>query len=646
MDMHHVQQVARHSILLGGLGGDSHSVGLTLLRHALQSNGYDVLYIGTQNTLAEFFENAPYVNSVMVSCMDGHARHYLKEFVEMRSRFQAFSQDWYLGGNPSVEELVGGEQLFVEMGFRRAFLKFVEIGFVLDCLSQDLAGVKPVALPRELLAARESRLLAGPGIEGGLIEPPDFDRARREVLQHWRTGAEASNLGETAEFLLRQPSWVGTHLAARQSGITPLLQPRSGVADAQQQLDLFRAFKAAGLRVLSYQVDSLTRNNNYSGAEELLRESRKAGISLLNGFPVINHGVKPLRQVISALRMPLQVRHSTRDPRLLAEVSYAGGVSAFEGGPICYNVPYYKNYSLADSIRNWRYVDRLTGQLFERFGLLIDREYFGTLTATLIPPCLAIATGIIESLLALEQGVRCISISYAEQGHRPQDIAAIRSIEPLAREAFVQMGHKDVRIESVFYQFMAAFPLLHDKAQNLIMESAATATLAGAGRVLTKTPVEAYKIPSMADNLEGISLAQRGVREASTMTFDESVVAEEMAWIRKEVLQILESVIAAGHGDLSKGVVAAFERGLLDIPFAPSIYNRGEAMTARDLDGAVRFITPGKMAFDREVKQFHKEKIADRLRARNIHPDRSYQLVEQDVLQVLRGQYVRWPLKS
>jgi len=640
------QQAARHSVLLGGLGGDSHSVGLTLLRHALQSNGYDVLYIGTQNTLAEFFENAPYVNLVMVSCMDGHARHYLKDFVELRNRPQAFSQSWYLGGNPAVEELVGGEQVFVEMGFRRAFLRFVEIGFVLDCLAQDLAGAAPVALPRELLAVRESKLLAGPAIEGGIIEPPDFERARREVLQHWRTGAEAANLGETAEFLSRQPSWIAAHLAARDSHATPLLQPRSGVADPRQQLELFRAFHAAGLRVLSYQVDSLTRNNNYAGADEMLRESRKAGISLLNGFPVINHGVKPLRQVIGAIKVPLQVRHSTRDPRLLAEISYAGGISAFEGGPICYNVPYYKSYPLADSIRNWRYVDRLTGQLHERFGILIDREYFGTLTATLIPPCLAIATGILESLLALEQGVRCVSISYAEQGHRAQDIAAIRSIEPLAREAFVQMGHKDVRIGSVFYQFMAAFPLMHDKAQNLITESAATATLAGAGRVLTKTPVEAYKIPSLADNLEGIALAQRGVREAAGMRIDEAAVTEEMAWIRKEVPQILESVIAAGRGDLSKGVVVAFEKGLLDIPFAPSIYNRGETMTARDLDGAVRFIHPGRIAFDREVTQFHKEKIAARLRARNIRPARAYQLVEQDVLQVLRGQYERWPLKA
>jgi methylaspartate mutase epsilon subunit len=643
-----MQQVARHSILLGGLGGDSHSVGLTILRHALQSQGYEVLYLGTQNTLPEFFENAPYVNLVMVSCMDGHARHYLKDFVELRNQFHTQSQVWYLGGNPQVEQLVGGERVFMEMGFRRAFLQFVEIEFVLGCVAQDLADTQAQPVPRELLAIRDSnRNLIDRSVEGGKLEPADFERARKDVLQHWPTGRGASVLRDSAEFLLRQPQWMRAHEHAEQADELPLLQPRSGVAGAEQQLRLFRAFNASGVKVLSYQVDSLTRNNNYSGAEEMLRESRKSGVSLLNGFPVVNHGVQPLRQIISRLKIPLQVRHSTRDPRLLAEISYAGGVTAFEGGAICYNVPYYKSYPLADSIRSWRYVDRLTGLLHEEYGIVLDREYFGTLTATLIPPCVAIATGILESLLALEQGVKCVSIGYAEQGNRTQDIAAIRSIVPLASEVFREIGHKGAIVSSVFYQFMAAFPLLRDKAQDLIVASAATARLAGASRMLTKTPVEAFKIPSLADNLEGISLAQQGVRGAALgASCDESAVAEEMRWIRKEVWQILESVIAAGRGDVSRGIVDAFDRGLLDIPFAPSIYNRGEAMTGRDLDSAVRFIHTGRYAFDREVTQFHRERISARCRVQNVKESHAYQLVEQDVLQVLRGQYEQWPLKN
>src|SRR4029450_11503572 len=104
-------------------------------------------------------------------------------------------------------------------------------------------------------------------------------------------------------------------------------------------------------------VDSFTRLNDYARAEQAIHDSRRSRGSLLNGFPVVNHGVPGLRRVIWLVRGPLQTRHSTRDPRLLAEISYAGGVTAFEGGPICYNVPYYKKYPLDESINRWQYVE-------------------------------------------------------------------------------------------------------------------------------------------------------------------------------------------------------------------------------------------------------------------------------------------------
>ena len=272
------------------------------------------------------------------------------------------------------------------------------------------------------------------------------------------------------------------------------VQPRSGVPGEQDQLKLFQAFKRFGAGVLSFQVDSYTRNNNYAAAEDAIRESAQLGISTINGFPVVNHGVEAVRRLSRAIGVPLQTRHSTRDPRLLAEISYGGGVTAYEGGAICYNIPYYKDYPVAEAIQRWRYVDRLTGLYAERYGQIIDREFFGTLTATLIPPCLAIGTGILESILAAEQGVKAVSIGWAEQGHRIQDIAAIRSVIPLAREVLSNLGFGDVAVSSVFHQYMAAFPSLEVKAEELIFESSVTAALSGATRIMNKTPVEAYKI--------------------------------------------------------------------------------------------------------------------------------------------------------
>src|SRR6185369_9367484 len=478
-----------------------------------------------------------------------------------------------------------------------------------------------------------------------LLDNETFESSRREVLEQWSTGSGARGLAGNAQFLLRQPSFSRIQAQTRMGQSKMLVQPRSGVALIGEQLRLFKNFKRAGVKVLSYQVDSLTRNNNYVGAGEAIRESRVSGTSTINGFPVINHGVNGLRKIAEQIHVPLQTRHSTRDPRLLAEISYAGGVTSFEGGAICYNIPYYKDYPLAESIKNWQYVDYLTGLYHKLFGIVLDREFFGTLTATLIPPSLAIVTDILETLLAVRQGVKCVSLGYAEQGHRPQDIAAIRMLGKLTNEILDHMGYKDVQVNTVFHQYMAAFPPSPQRADELIRCSAMTAACSGATRLIGKTPVEAFRIPTLADNLSGIELIQRGLAGATDCAVDEVRVAEECAHIRREVEAIFDSIVWCGNGDIAQGVVTGFEKGLLDIPFSPSVHNRGEVVTMRDVDGAVRFLFPGNLKLDRETREFHQDKVSERRRAEGIQsPAQDYLLVERDVMQVARCQYERWPL--
>ncbi|MCH9681897.1 MAG: methylaspartate mutase subunit E [Deltaproteobacteria bacterium] len=633
----------QHTILLGGVGGDAHSVGLTILRQAL-TRRYRVLYIGPQSDPEDFFHFASISNVVMISCMDGHAEKYLREFPEFMQRYPSRTVKWYLGGNPALGEAIGSERHFMEMGFDRVFCRFVDVNAIFDCLVRDLHGTTAATDPLGLWEKNRRIRSSGTTPSDHRLEEKELHQRRREVLESWRTGAGARDLDANAEFLSRQPSFA--EVQARQKiEQGPLLQPRSGVALVDDQIKLFQAFKGGGADTLSYQVDSLTRNNNYIAAEEGIRESSTAGGSSINGFPVVNHGVEALRRTSTAVGLPIQTRHSTRAPELLAEISYAGGVTAYEGGAICYNVPYYKDYSLADSIRAWQYVDRLTGLYAERYGIVLDREFFGTLTAALVPPSIAIASGIIESLLAASQGVRCVSVGYAEQGHRIQDAAAIRTIRTLVPEILARLGYPSVQVNAIFHQYMAAFPADADKAKELIRQSATTAALAGATRMLTKTAVEAYRIPSMLDNLEALGLTRQGISEASKLSLDAVAVAEEEAIIRREVECILEGVFACGHGSLAAGVVNAFDRGILDIPFAPSIHCRGEVMTARDQTGAVRFLDPGQLPIDSELKAFHRDRMSDRCHAEGLTMGKdSHMLVERDVLQIARGEYDRWPL--
>lgn len=637
-----------HTILLGGIGGDSHSVGLTVLHRALVANGYRVRYLGTQTRLEEFLEFAALSNAVMLSSMDGHTRHYLRRFPELLKQYQVQGPLWYLGGNLDIGDGFGYEARFREMGFHRVFVGFVDIRTVLQLLESDLHEVVPVADFQSLWDWRRTRTFHLPApVSDDLVDRQAFENSRREVLEGWKTGYQARNIEENAEFLARQPRWSELQARVNEGRHAALIQPRCGVALVKQQVQLFQAFKSAGARLLSYQVDSLTRNNNYTEVEQAIKESQATNSSELNGFPVINHGVAGLRRIISEVRVPLQTRHSTRDPRLLAEISYAGGVTAFEGGAICYNIPYYKDYPLDASLRAWQYVDRLTGIYYERFGIALDREFFGTLTATLIPPSIAIAVNIIEGILAIRQGVKRLSLGYAEQGNRIQDIAAIRMMKEISEETVRRLGYKDVEISTVFHQYMAAFPATVSRAEELIYQSAVTMGLSRATRMLIKTSVESIKIPTLQDNVHAIGLATRGLADSSRFSVDDTSIAEECELIRRETQAILDSVLLCGHGSFATGVVNAFRQGYLDIPFSPSIYNRNEVLTARDTSGAVRFLSCGKLQFDRELREFHDFKMAERLHAEGLHSQKqSYLLIEQDVLQIPRGEYERWPLSA
>lgn len=51
---------------------------------------------------------------------------------------------------------------------------------------------------------------------------------------------------------------------------------------------------------------------------------------------------------------------------------------------------------------------------------------------------------------------------------------------------------------------------------------------------------------------------------------------KEIEIIKAETKCILNKVYELGNGDWAIGIVKAFEQGVLDVPFAPSIYNAGK----------------------------------------------------------------------
>jgi len=207
-------------------------------------------------------------------------------------------------------------------------------------------------------------------------------------------------------------------------------------------------------------------------------------------------------------------------------------------------------------------------------------------------------------------------------------------------------GFEDIQVNSIFHQYMAAFPPLPHLAEQMIRESAVTAALSGATRMMTKTPVEAYKIPTMQDNIEGLLLNFGGIQAARGQSVDDRRVSEECEVIEREVWAIIDGVVQCGKGNVASGIVKAFQEGVLDIPFAPSVHNKGQVMTARDCQGAVRYLRFGNLPFDRDLKAFHTDRMNDRRRREGLLVEGRTDnvLVERDVLSIARGQYENWPL--
>jgi methylaspartate mutase epsilon subunit len=467
--------------------------------------------------------------------------------------------------------------------------------------------------------------------------------ARPAVLASWATGAEV-DLAESVAYQRAIPPgkrFAAAMHDARGRGAV-LVQPRAGVALVDEHIRLLRYLEAEGeADLLPTTIDAYTRQNRYEEARRGIERSESAGSSLLNGFPAVNHGVRGCRRVTEAVRRPAQVRHGTPDARLLAEICLAGGFTSFEGGGISYNVPYAKNVPLASSIADWRYVDRLCG-LYEERGVSVNREPFGPLTGTLVPPCISHAVGILEGLLALEQGVRSITLGYGQCGNLGQDIAAIHTLRELADEAFREAGHADYDLTVVFHQWMGGFPEDEARAFSIICWGAATACLGGADKVIVKTPHEAMGIPTMEANAQGL----RATRQTINMTVDQPLVEtgeirREKQLIRREVKSILSSVLALGRGDPAEAAVAGFQAGLLDVPFAPSVHNKGRILPMRDNEGCIRIFNPGAVALEPDVLAWHRERLAERARAEG----RSvcFQMVTDDIYAVSKGRLVGRP---
>jgi methylaspartate mutase epsilon subunit len=464
--------------------------------------------------------------------------------------------------------------------------------------------------------------VARPSASGQIRE---IERLRAHVLAH----PLAAGIGpdEVRQHLAALPPRRFPKAAYADRGSLPYTQPRGGFPTFEAQRELTLALSESGADFIPLTIDSYTRHNQYETATQLLRRSEEEGRAYLNGYPLVSHGHELTREMYIGLNKPVSLRHGTPDARLLVEVAIAAGIVEIEGGGICYCLPYSEGFPIDRALLYWQYVDRICAE-YSTAEAPIHRESFGPLSATLVPPAIAIAIEIIEALLSAEQGVTSFAVSFGQTGSFIQDLATAQVLSRLSRRYLDEHGFHTVSLYLVYHQWMGAFPQQRSKAAALIAGSAITAGLVNADKVVVKTVDEALGVPRPEINAEAVDTVQyvmRIFRSADAIT--SAVVEREAALITAEVESILGAIFQLPGSAFWESVFRAFQIGYLDVPFAPHSDNANRLISMRDSNGSIRIREPGNVPIPRESLMQERALI----QARSGRPEETYRQLLADI---------------
>ena len=380
---------------------------------------------------------------------------------------------------------------------------------------------------------------------------------------------------------------LGTYVEDAAARGLLVVQPRMGMPDPDTMAAGIAA--VAGLShptVATITVDSYTRVGDHHAAARALASGAD-----LNGFPIVAHGPGRTARVAAAAGpdVPVQVRHGSASPAAILSTMTAAGLTATEGGPVSYCLPYGRT-PLAESVDSWSEATRRLAEQSARRGRTAHLETFGgCMLGQLCPPSLLIAISALEALFFAQHGIRSVSLSYAQQCHPVQDIEALAALGQLAGELLPA----DVDRHLVVYTYMGVFPRTAAGARSLLDASARIAVLGGAHRLIVKTEAEAHRIPTVAENLLALNRAAGQSRSARHCGLpgrdhvDYSAVLEEARRLVHAVLDL--------SGDVGQALLRAFAHGILDVPYCLHEDNLGLSRGAIDQDGRLCWAEVGQM---------------------------------------------------
>ncbi|MGN9791987.1 methylaspartate mutase [Streptomyces sp. OZ13] len=360
-----------------------------------------------------------------------------------------------------------------------------------------------------------------------------------------------------------------------------VIQARMGFGELDRMRAGLRAVRDAGpFTAGTVTLDSYTRCHDFTAARRALREHPES----LNGFPLIAHGVPAVRALLeetSSPGFPVQVRHGTPRPLRVLDAMVRAGADATEGGPVSYCLP-YSRVPLGQAVREWS----AGCELLAAQPVPMHMETFGgCMLGQLCPPSLLVALGVLEAMFFQEHGLTGVSLSYAQQIHPGQDREALAALRRLADERLAGDDH-----HIVLYTFMGVFPRTGDGSRRLLAESVPLAVQGGADRLIVKTPAEAHRIPTIEENAAAIAFA-RSVADATDVN---GGPAPTSTGLYEEARALVDATLELG-GSIGRCLVAAFARGILDVPFCLHPDNANRARATIDARSALSWRDAGGM---------------------------------------------------
>lgn len=390
---------------------------------------------------------------------------------------------------------------------------------------------------------------------------------------------------------------MGAFVRAEHAAGRLVVQPRMGMSDpAVMRAGLLATRDCAASTVGTVTLDSFTRLNQFESVAEAMRD----GLAL-NGYPIVNYDTEVTRRMLDGVvspRFPVQVRHGSASPVPILRAMVAAGLHATEGGPVSYCLPYGRT-PLADSVENWIRSCAIALEARD-YGFEPHLETFGgCLLGQLCPPGELVAVSMLEALFFREQGVRSISVSYAQQTSPAQDREAVAALRRLCRELL-----PDAETHVVLYAYMGLFPQTAHGARALLAEAARLAVATRAERLIVKTVAEAHRLPTVAENVEALEGAAAAARTAPAAedAADGEDVAGDGGSTYLEARALIEATLGCAPR-IGPAILGAFRRGLLDVPFCPHPDNAARARSYIAADGTLRWAELGSLPLRGQVEQ-------------------------------------------